>query len=88
MFCFSRCGNKQKNSHTGLHLENYPGVGGNWRNLNFKEGGMMVKDVTKFHKCHLGGRSILECVYVCRVSKRIFGRGGAPKFSVCVAHDS
>ena len=24
----------------------------------------MVKDVTKSHKCHLGGRSILECVCV------------------------
>ena len=31
---------------------------------------MMIKDVTKFHKCDLGGRSMLECV--CRVSYRIF----------------
>ena len=23
---------------------------------------MVVKDVTKFHKCHLGGRGMLECV--------------------------
>ena len=40
--------------------------GGNWRNLDFM-GGMMVKDVTKFHKCHLGGRGMLEClcVHVC-----------------------
>ena len=29
---------------------------------------MMVKDVTKFHKRHLGGRGMLECVCVCRVS--------------------
>ena len=30
-------------------------------------GGMMVKDVIKFHKCHLRGRDMLECVcvYVC-----------------------
>ena len=47
---------------------------------------MMVKDVTKFHKCHLGGRDMLECVYVCRVSYRILslGGGGTPKFSVDV----
>ena len=35
----------------------------------------MVKDVTMFHKCHLGGQSYLNvCVY--RVSYRIlsFGR--------------
>ena len=25
----------------------------------------MVKDVTKFHKRHLGGRDMLECVCVC-----------------------
>ena len=29
---------------------------------------MMVSDVTKFHKHHLGGRGRLECVCVCRVS--------------------
>ena len=45
----------------------------------------MVKDVTKFHKRHLGGRDILECVCV-QGSHRIlsFGRGGTPKFSVDV----
>ena len=50
---------------------------------------MMVKDVTKFHKSHLGGGggwgggwSILECV--CRVSYRIFSCWweGTPKFGV------
>ena len=25
----------------------------------------MVKDVTKFHKHHLGGQGLLECVYMC-----------------------
>ena len=25
----------------------------------------MVKDVTKFHKRHLGSRGIIECVCVC-----------------------
>ena len=25
-------------------------------------GSMMVKDVTKVHKCHLGGQGMLECV--------------------------
>ena len=25
----------------------------------------MVNDVTKFHKRHLGGQSMLECVCVC-----------------------
>ena len=25
---------------------------------------MMVKDVTKFHKSHQGGRGVLECVCV------------------------
>ena len=51
----------------------------------------MVKDVTKFHKRHLGDwRVILECVLyvcVCRVSYMIssFGRGGGtPKFGVDV----
>ena len=32
------------------------GWGGNWRNQDFKGGAMIVKDVTKFHKCHLGLR--------------------------------
>ena len=31
----------------------------------------MVKDVAKFHNGHLGGRGMLECVRVCRVSYRI-----------------
>ena len=37
----------------------------------------MVKDVTKFHKHHLGDRSMLECmcVCVCRVSYRILSIG-------------
>ena len=26
---------------------------------------MMVKDVTKFHKRHLGGWGMIECVCVC-----------------------
>ena len=25
----------------------------------------MVKDVTKFHKCHLGHRDMFDCVCVC-----------------------
>ena len=38
---------------------------------------MMAKDVTKFHKHHLGGRGMLECVCV---------GGGAPKFGRgCIA---
>ena len=58
---------------SGFHLENCPrggggGGGGNWGNLGFKGGGMMVTDVTKFHKSHLVGRGILECVCACRVS--------------------
>ena len=46
----------------------------------------MVKDVTKFHKCHLGSWGMLECVCVCRVSYRILsfgmggGGGGTPQF--------
>ena len=49
--------------------------------VGVSRGGMMVKDVTKFHKCHLGGWGMLECVYVCKVSYRIlsFGRGGHSK---------
>ena len=50
---------------------------------------MMVKDVTKFHICHLGSqgsRGILECVCVCtcKVSYRVLslGGGGTPKFGV------
>ena len=35
-------------------------TGGIW----ILKGGMMVKDVTKFHNCLLAGRDILECVCV------------------------
>ena len=55
-------------SSSGFHLENCLGGGGNWRNLDFKGGrggGMMVTDVSKFHKRHLGGWGMLECVCVC-----------------------
>ena len=47
---------------------------------------MMVKDVTKFHKCHLGDGGMLECACGYRVSNRILslGRGGTPKFGVDV----
>ena len=51
----------------------------------------MVKDVTMFHKRHLGGRGVLECVCVC-VCKGFIqdfefgeeggGGGGTPKISV------
>ena len=34
---------------------------------------MMVKDATRFHKCHLEGRGMLECV--CSVSYRILSLG-------------
>ena len=46
----------------------------------------MVTDVTKFHKSHLGGRGMLECMCVCRVSYRILsiGRRGTLKFGVNV----
>ena len=40
-------------------------TGGSWRNLDFKGRGMMVKDVTKFHKRYLEGRDMLKCVRVC-----------------------
>ena len=53
----------------------------------------MVKDVTKFHKLHLGGRGMLECVWN-KVSDSIlsfvggggggWGEVGTPKFSVDV----
>ena len=52
---------------------------------------MMVKEVTKFHKCHLEGWDMLECVCVCvcRVSYRTLslgggGGGGTLKFGVDV----
>ena len=68
---------------SGFHLENCPR---GQTELDFKRGGgMMVKDVM-FHKRHLGGQGMLECVCVCRVSYRIlsFGRGETPKFGVDV----
>ena len=42
----------------------------------------MVKHVTKFHKCHLGGWGMLEHVLCVQVSHRIFefwegGRGNS-----------
>ena len=48
----------------GFYLENCPGESGGRRQLEESGfyGGMMVKDVTKFHKHHLGGRGMLECV--------------------------
>ena len=72
---------------SGFHLENCP-RGNNWRDLDFKglgggRGGMMVKDVTKFHKRHLG-------VWVCFVCVHGFTRNfefcveGTPKFGVGV----
>ena len=39
----------------------------------------MVKDVTEFHKSHLGVRGMLECVRVCVqvfIQSLSFGRGG------------
>ena len=47
---------------------------------------MMVTDVTKFHKRHLGSRGMLECMCVCRISYRIssFGRRGQSTISVDV----
>ena len=61
--------------------------GGNWRNLDLRKGvgGIKVKDETKFHKHHLGGLAMCECVFACRVSYRIlsFGRECSPKFCRC-----
>ena len=59
--------------------------------MDFKgEGGMMVKDVTKFHKCHLGNRDMLACMCVCRVSYRILslGRGGTLGVDVEVVYST
>ena len=42
---------------------------------------MMVKDVTMFHRCHLGSRGMLECVQgFIRIFK--FWEGITPKFDV------
>ena len=64
---------------------------------------MMVTDVTKFHKYHLGERSMLECVCVCVRACRIYigldfefwegGGGGRFQSSIltwrrCIAHNS
>ena len=54
---------------------------------------MMVEDVTKFHKCHLRGQGMLECVCVCVCcavqgfkQDFVFCKGGGltPKFGVDV----
>ena len=76
-----------------FHLENYPGGGGGGggggqleeSGLVFK-GGMMVNDVTKFHKCHLEGRGMLEFVCVQGFIQDFlsFRRGRIPKFGVNV----
>ena len=58
---------------------------------------MMIKDVTIFHKCYLGGWGMLECVCVCGVLFRIlnFQRGGGEKVQSsmltwrgCIAHNN
>ena len=65
---------------SGFPMGGGEATGGIWI-LWGRGGGMMVKNVTKFHKRHLGGRGMLECVCVCvcvcRVSYRIlsYGRG-------------
>ena len=67
----------------GFHLENCQ-RGGKWSNLDFK-GDMMVKDVTKFHKHHLGIWSILECVCMQGFIQGFeFWEGRAPKLGVDV----
>ena len=45
---------------------------------------MMVKFVTKFHKHHLGGQGMLECVLCVQsfIQDSEFWEGGAPKFGV------
>ena len=48
---------------------------------------MMVKDVTKLHKRHLGGSCMLECVCVCVqgfIQDFDFLEGRTPKFGVDV----
>ena len=62
---------------TGFHLENCS-MGGR---------GMMVTDVTKFHKRHLGSRGMLECMCVCVCVQGFiqdfeFVMGGTSKFGV------
>ena len=41
------------------------GGGGATGGTQILKGGMAVIDVTKFHKSHLVGRAMLECVSVC-----------------------
>ena len=47
---------------------------------------MMVKDMTKFPKCHLGSQGMLGCVSVCvqGYTQDFEGGlgGGTPKFSI------
>ena len=46
---------------------------------------MIVKDVTNFHKRHLGGGSMLECVCVCVcvcVCRILSWREGTPKYGL------
>ena len=74
----------------GFHLENVQvgggggGGGATGRIWILREGGMIVKNMTKFHKRHLAGRCMLKCV--CKGSYRVlsFEWGGTPKFGVDV----
>ena len=64
MYLLSKRERGSKHARNGMVSFTKLFKGGNWRNLDF-EGGMMVKEVTKFHKRHLGrGWSLLECVCV------------------------
>ena len=58
--------NSISRAKAGFHLDNCSrGGGGGTGGISIlKGGGMMVKDVTKIHKCQLGGRGMLECVSV------------------------
>ena len=49
---------------TGFHLGKMSKGGGATGGIWTLGLGMMVKDVTKFHKCHLRGRGMLMCVCV------------------------
>ena len=78
---------------TGFHLEYClgGGGGGQLRNLNFKGGGMMVKDVT-VSQMRYGGSGYAS-ICVCRVSYTILSiwRRGITKFGVdvegCIAYN-
>ena len=52
-------------AQSGFHLENSPNKAGKTGGIWILRGCMMVKDVTKFHKCHLGDQDMLEYVCVC-----------------------